>query len=250
MFPTNGIGLSSSHHSPPPEFEILESRRFKSVTVSEGYPGFYEVDGDDSNDTIAISVSQQDHTFSLNGNTYTDVGYIEVHGGGGDDNISVIAVDGEGDIGAAVSGDDGNDTIALNFDGGVWGNGGNDILHLTNSFYGVADGGDGNDQIFLAGACVSADVHGGAGDDLIDGSASDCGLTIHGEDGNDTIIGSNYDDQLFGDAGTDSLVGSDGNDTLYSKDGSGDYVDGGNDSDILYANGGESSVNNVEQTFT
>ena len=84
----------------------------------------------------------------------------------------------------------------------------------------------------------------------IDGSASDCGLTIHGEDGNDTIIGSNYDDQLFGDAGTDSLVGSDGNDTLYSKDGSGDYVDGGNDSDILYANGGESSVNNVEQTFT
>ena len=36
--------------------DSLESRRHYSVTVSQTYPGFYEVQGDDESNTIAITV--------------------------------------------------------------------------------------------------------------------------------------------------------------------------------------------------
>src|SRR5690349_10896854 len=85
-----------SQRDPQYGLESLESRRFFSVTVSEGYPGFFEVAGDEADDQISISVSQSDESFTLDGVTYTQVSYISVHGGGGNDTISVISIDGSG----------------------------------------------------------------------------------------------------------------------------------------------------------
>ena len=234
----------------PPQIQPLDPRRFLSVTVSEGYPGFFDIESDGASDSIHVAVSQQNHTFTLDGVTYSDVAYIEVHGGGGDDDIVVQSTDGSGDIGAGVSGDDGNDSITLNFDGGVWGGNGDDTLYLSDSFYGVADGGAGNDSVYVLGSCVSADIEGGDGNDLLDGTMSDLGLTLHGGLGDDTIMGSAYDDEIYGDGGRDMLFGNAGNDTFYAADGSGCHINGGSGTDICYANGSEASITNVEYVFT
>src|SRR5205814_9045886 len=103
---------------------------------------------------IAITVSMADQTFTLDGTTYSDVQYIFVQGFEGDDTITVRSVDGPGSIGASLSGDEGDDTLAINFDGGVWAGAGNDTLVLTDSYRGQAYGDGGNDRIFISGACV------------------------------------------------------------------------------------------------
>src|SRR5262249_40138148 len=157
------------------KLEDLEPRRLFAVTVTEGYNGAYEVDSDDASDNIQISVNQHDHTFTLDGNTYNDVGYIQVMGNGGDDTISVTSVDRSGDITAVICGGDGNDNLTLNFDGGIWGGDGDDTINLSNSFYGVASGDGGNDKITVTGICTSADIEGGDGNDLIDCSGSNVG---------------------------------------------------------------------------
>jgi Ca2+-binding RTX toxin-like protein len=225
----------------------LENRRLFSVSVTEGYPGFYEISSDDSGDVIAVSISQGDHTLTLNDTTYSDVAYLCVQGNGGDDQISVLSTDGSGDIAAGISGGDGDDSITLNFDGGVWGGEGNDTIALSDSFYGVAMGEGGDDVMNISGACVSAEVRGGDGNDLIDCSASQLGLVIRGEAGDDTIYGSAYDDQIYGDDGADVLVGGAGNDTFYVRDGGNDTIDGGDGNDIGRVDTAEGSITNVEE---
>jgi Ca2+-binding RTX toxin-like protein len=232
-----------------PDFEELEGRCLRSVTVEQGYPGFYYVQGDSSNDTINISVTQANDSFTLDGTTYTGVSYIQVSGGDGDDTINVTSVDGSGDISAGITGDGGNDTINLNFDGAVSGGDGDDTITLKDAFMGTAWGDAGNDKIILQGANVAADIEGGDGDDLIDATASDCGLYLQGGAGNDTILGSEYNDQIDGGGGTNSLVGNGGNDAICAEADSSDTVDGGADGDVLYSNGSDASVNNVEYIY-
>jgi RTX calcium-binding nonapeptide repeat (4 copies) len=229
--------------------EELEERRFKSVTVTEGYTGFYDIQGDDSDNAINVAVSQTNQTFTLDGVTYSDVQYIQVEGNGGNDTISVTADDNTDDnqIGAAISGGAGDDVLTLNFSGGIWGGDGNDIIHLTDSYYGVAHGEGGDDQIYVAGASVSADIDGGDGNDVIDCSANGAPVDAHGGAGDDTIYGSNFDDQLYGDGGTNVVVGGTGNDMLYAQNDSHDTIDGGDgNGDVLYGNGSEDSISNVE----
>jgi Ca2+-binding RTX toxin-like protein len=208
--------------------EALDPRRLLSVTVNEGYPGFYDISGDDSPNVISVSVSMADQSFTLDGATYSFVSYIIVHGFGGDDAISVISVDGRGSIGASLFGDDGNDDLTLNFNGAVWAGSGNDVLHLTDSFRGQAYGQDGNDQILVSGACQDPDIDGGDGDDLIDCRNNFFGVYIHGGAGNDTIYGTPYDDQIYGDDGEDDMDGAGGRDTFYARDGYADriFIDG------------------------
>jgi Ca2+-binding RTX toxin-like protein len=228
----------------------LESRKLFSVTVTQGYPGIYEVKGDGGSDDIEISVSMNDSTFTLDGITYNDVAYISVDAKNGDDTINLISADGEGSIAAGISAGAGNDSITINFDGGVWGGGGDDTMHLTDSYRGQALGDDGNDQIYIVGACVDAEVNGGEGDDLIDCSAASCGLIIKGGNGNDTIYGSEYNDQIWGDAGDDVLNGNGGNDYFYARDGSSDTIDGGAGNDILVADESIDTSNiNIEQIY-
>jgi Ca2+-binding RTX toxin-like protein len=220
-----------------------------SVTVSEGYPGVYEVDGDDSANNIQISVSMNDLTFTLDGVTYQDVMYIIVNGYGGNDTISLISPDGEGGIAAGINGGDGDDNITINFDGGVYAGSGNDVLHLTDSYRGEAQGDTGDDQIFISGACVDAEIQGGDGNDLIDCTNSACGVTIHGGSGNDTIFGSDFNDQIWGDAGYDDLHGGGGDDTFYANDGNSDTIDGGAGNDILYCDSADCNTTGIEQLF-
>ena len=205
-------------------FEALDPRRLFSVTVNEAYPGFYEINGDDEPNVIAVSVSMENRSFTVEGATYSFVSYIIVRGFGGDDTISVNSVDGPGSIGATIYGDEGNDDLTLNFNGAVWAGSGNDVLHLTDSFRGQAYGQDGNDQILISGACQDPDIDGGEGDDLIDCRGNFFGVYIHGGTGNDTIYGTPYDDQIYGDDGEDVMDGAGGRDSIYARDGYADRI--------------------------
>src|SRR5258706_13859311 len=71
------------------QIENLEGRRLLSVTVNQTSPGFYEVNGDESDNVIVVSVSQNDQSFTLDGITYTGVNYIYVFGNGGENTIDV-----------------------------------------------------------------------------------------------------------------------------------------------------------------
>jgi Ca2+-binding RTX toxin-like protein len=226
--------------------ETMERRRLFAVTVTQDYPGYYEINGDDSGNTIAVTVSQNDDTFTLDGTTYTDVAFILVNSGNGNDAVSLISVDGSGMIGAAVNGQGGDDSITVNFDAAVSGGDGNDSIYLSDSYRGEAHGGAGDDKIYISGDCVDAVIMGDDGNDLIDCSNNNCGVTVHGGEGDDTIYGSAYCDTIYGDGGTNQLIGNGGNDTFYTRDGYGDSVDGGDGTNMLYGNGTEASVNNVQ----
>ena len=120
------------------DVEILEPRRFFSVTVTPTSSGVYEITGDASDDVITVSVNQATSQFTMDGQTYDDAQYLMVDGGAGDDTISVTSSDPADPVmvAAAISGGDGNDDITLNFDGGVWGGNGDDTIRVSDSFYG------------------------------------------------------------------------------------------------------------------
>src|SRR5260370_3943192 len=81
--------------------ENLERRRLLSVTVNETSPGFYEINGDDSDNAIVVSDSENDQSFTLDGVTYTGVNYIYVFGNGRNDTIYVFAPS-AGSLGASI----------------------------------------------------------------------------------------------------------------------------------------------------
>jgi Ca2+-binding RTX toxin-like protein len=227
--------------------ETLERRRLLSVSVVEGYPGYYEVYGDDSADVIDISVSAADSTFTLNGATYGGVSYISIFAYEGDDSVSVV-IDGETPIGASINTGPGNDDVTLVGGGAVWGEGGNDTIRVADSFRGEAYGGPGDDKIVISGACADAEISGGPGNDWIDASASTYGLFLHGDQGDDFIFGSGGDDAIYGDNGSDLLIGSGGNDVFPSKDGERDRIVGGAGIDIAWVDL-EDGVWGVEYVF-
>src|SRR6059058_1620581 len=132
--------------------ETMERRRLFAVTVTEDYPGFYEINGDDSGNTIALSVSQNDETFTMDGTTYTDVSFILVNSGNGSDAITMTSVDGSGVIGAAVNAGGGNDSVTVNFDANISGGEGDDTMYLSDAYRGEAHGDAGNDKIYISGA--------------------------------------------------------------------------------------------------
>jgi Ca2+-binding RTX toxin-like protein len=229
--------------------EVLERRRLFSVTVTQDYPGYYEVNADDSGNTINIAVSQTDGTFTLEGNTYTDVSYIQVNGGNGGDTINVISNDGPDGIGVAVQGGSGNDTITTNIDASIWAGAGDDLVQVSDSFQGQIYGEAGNDQIYVSGRCINAIIDGGSGDDLIDATQNQYGVQAEGGAGNDTILGSEYADSIDGGSGSDYIAGNGGDDVIYSRQGQGDTIDGGAGNDTLYANGTEVSATNIEWIY-
>jgi Ca2+-binding RTX toxin-like protein len=208
--------------------ESLEGRRLLTVTISQGYPGFYEIHGDESDNEIFIEVDPVEQTFSIDGNSFGGVQHIGVFGEGGNDLIMVSAP-ASYLVSASIDGGDGDDILSLNFDGAVVGGGGNDRIYLYDSFRGEAWGGGGDDYIWISGNCVDAYVDGDDGDDWIDASSNWYKVFLHGGGGNDVIFGSNFDDQIFGDGGNDAIYGLGGNDIVYVRDGSYDCVDGGGD---------------------
>ena len=65
--------LCSCNERTEMDFETLERRRLLSVSVVEGYPGYYEVYGDDAPNVISVAFSAADGTFTVNGATYGGV---------------------------------------------------------------------------------------------------------------------------------------------------------------------------------
>ena len=223
-------------------FQRLESRRLFALTVAETYPGYFEIHGDETANSILISVSMGDETFSLDGATYGPVSYLSIFGYGGNDQIHV-AGDGFGYVGAGISAGDGDDDVSLDFDGAIWAGGGGDVLRLSDSFRGEVYGEGGDDEMYVSGETVDAEIIGGDGNDLIDASGNHHGVVIRGGLGNDTIYGSEYNDQIYGEGGSDALFGNGGNDTLYG----GETVNGGSGGDVHY--GTASSISGVEHIF-
>lgn len=223
----------------------LEQRRLFAVTVTETYPGYFEIVGDETANVIDVSVSMTYGTFSLAGNTYGNVGNIQVFGHGGDDAISVLSTDGFGYIGASILAGDGSDSISLNFDGAIWAGAGNDRLDLRDSFRGEAYGEGGDDRMLVGGDCIDAEIQGGDGNDVIDARGNNFAVLIRGGRGDDTIYGSSFDDRLYGDDGSDAVYGMAGNDTFFSSE----YVDGGDGNDILFRQNVATVYTGIEQVF-
>ena len=228
--------------------EILEGRRLLSVSVLQGYPGYYEVYGDDAADVIDISVSGADATFELDGVRYGGVAFISIYSGGGDDTVTV-QIQGQTPIAAAVVGGDGNDTISLSGAGAIWGEGGDDTLRLTDAFRGEVYGGPGDDRIYVAGASADAEIAGEGGHDLIDATGCLYSVFATGGQGHDTLLGSNADDVLYGDAGHDLLIGYGGNDIFYVDDREHDRIIGGAGVDVAFADCDEAGIWGVEYVF-
>lgn len=221
-------GGQMDHITPPNDGETPYA-----PSVVETYPGMYEVVGDDRADYIDITVSMADSTFTFGSTTYGEVSAIVVKTNGGHDNVRVTSVDGPGSISAAIELGTGNDSAWLNFDGGIWGGSGFDSISITDSFRGIADGGDGNDTIRVNGQSQETQINGGAGDDLIDCSLNAFSVRVNAGGGNDSVLGSPGNDELFGDDGDDKVYGLGGADMLDAGTGV-DYLDGGNGSDIFF----------------
>ena len=227
--------------------ETLERRRLLSVSVVQGYPGYYEVYGTDGPDSVAIAVRNSDATMTLDGVTYGGVAFVSVFTFDGDDVVSV-SIEGSGPIAAGIVAGSGSDDVTLIGGGGVWGESGDDTLRLADSFHGEVYGGPGQDRLYIAGACADARIDGEQGSDLIDATGSAYGVFATGGQGSDTVYGSNYDDQIYGNAGNDLLFGCGGNDVFYSSDMEHDWVVGGAGIDVAFVDMGE-GVWGVEYVF-
>ena len=232
--------------------ELLESRRMFAVSVVEGFPGFFEITGEDVDDVILISIDQAARTFTVDGATYGagKASYLTIYALAGNDTVNVSG-SGTGPIGASVLAGDGDDSVMLdNVSGAAWGGAGNDVLDFSESFRAEAYGEDGNDRVILRGACIDSRVHGGDGNDMLLGSACTAPVFLFGESGNDRLYGSAYGDILDGGAGRDTMFGLGGDDQLYARDGETDWVLGGDGTDTAICDEGETSTGGTEFPIT
>ena len=127
-----------------------------------------------------------------------------------------------------VVGTDGGDVLTVERSGSelvVWANG-EQLGEFDAGVTGiVVDARGGNDLILLAPQIdTDAEIHGGAGNDLIQGGRGDD--RIFGEDGSDVILGNAGNDRLDGGADDDFLFGGIGNDELDGGPGD-DWLFGG-----------------------
>ena len=90
------------------------------------------------------------------------------------------------------------------------------------------------------------EVHGFAGNDIIDAKGVDVPLTIHGGDGNDRLGGGKRGDLIYGGNGDDDIRGRGGNDVIFGDlDGAGignDIIRGGPGNDILRGGAGNDLI--------
>lgn len=206
--------------------ETLERRRLLSVSVIQGFPGYYEIRGDEGPNAISIAISDTDGSFSLDGVTFGGVSHVSVFGYAGDDSISVAA-DRASPISISVNAGPGADNVAVTGNGSIWGDSGNDTLRLTDSFRGQLFGGPGDDRLTVTGDCANPEIDGESGSDYIDASSNNGPVFARGGSGNDTVFGSNFDDLIYGDEGNDLLIGAGGHDMFYGGDGAYDRIIGG-----------------------
>jgi hypothetical protein len=199
--------------------ERLEDRRLMAMTVSEGYPGMFEIYGTTGPDNLTITINNQTSTAKLSGDagdTLKNVLFISVHFYEGDD-LGIVNHVGEGPgnlIHTYFVGGPGNDWLA-GYQASALGGEGDDYIDLTDSFRPDAHGGPGNDYISVSGLSVDAWVLGGDGNDFIMIGYNDYGLVVDAGDGSDVIYSSEHDDDINGGWGEDTVMNSHQNDEEY-----------------------------------
>jgi Ca2+-binding RTX toxin-like protein len=154
------------------------------------------------------------------------------------DNSTILSRDAAGKLlinGGAVNVIGGTPTVANTSLLQVFGQGGNDIITLSE----------------VNGALPRANLFGGAGNDtLTGGSGNDM---LFGQADNDTLLGKGGNDFLFGGSGNDTLTGGDADDQMFGEAGDdrmiwnpgddSDLMEGGDGIDTAEVNGGNGAEN-------
>jgi Ca2+-binding RTX toxin-like protein len=173
----------------------------------------------DGNDDARFIVNGIGRLFAGNGNDHVIAdsfgSYTVVYGENGDDDI---AANGEG--GQIADGGPGDDIVrAGGFFGNSWGygRGGSDTIYFSvaTSGVGLLDGGDGPDTILAHPSGEQSTALGGNGDDTIVIQTTPPVVPggsyfISGGNGDDTLVGGPFDDTIDGGNGSDSIDASDG----------------------------------------
>jgi Ca2+-binding RTX toxin-like protein len=207
--------------------------------------------GEDGNDTVQAFGAGNSIVYGGEGDDAitTSNGFAHVFGGAGNDTI--IGID--ADIQSSYSGGLGNDTIRLAA-GTAYGDNGDDLMTATGNLAKTLYGGAGNDTIEAATNSGNSNMFGEDGDDIITtgfdsfadgGSGNDTlfvsnrsiGLGGTGEDQITVFTGGIGDggagnDTLIGDDNTSILLGGEGDDVLSGRG----QMDGGAGQDIFIPN--------------
>jgi Ca2+-binding RTX toxin-like protein len=232
-----------------------------------------EVVGDDSDNSFVVAQNAMGDLTVTDGPAVLTVDRsfrsIVVSGGGGDDTITVLAVNRAGLTAISLDGNGGNDlvdasaAIVGNVKLRLNGDAGEDTL-IGSAFDDRIDGGDGDDSLIgndgddsMLGGDGADTADGGAGNDTLNGGENNDSLsggsgddsifggldndTLMGDDGNDTLLGQFGDDLLVGGADADSLEGSSGTDTLHGGGGH-DFLDGGRNNDVIRGQAGDDTI--------
>jgi Ca2+-binding RTX toxin-like protein len=264
-----------------------------TVTLSDTQNIGILFNGSAGSDTINGSVNSD----TIDGGTENDrlnggVGNDTIEGGLGVDTAiftgryTGFSVTGYNDDGSFVytdtnltDGNQGSDTLSgieriSNTLGGDWlvvlGTSGSDNLVTTIPWWGIMNGGAGDDSLtggngndWLGGASGIDTINGGAGNDTIDGGSDNDTLiggagndAIHGGTGDDTIDGGTENDRLNGGVGNDTIEGGLGVDTAiftgrytgfsvtgYNDDGSFVYTD----TNLTDGNQGSDTLSGIER---
>ncbi|MFT7639072.1 MAG: hypothetical protein ACI9G1_000799, partial [Pirellulaceae bacterium] len=124
---------------------------------------------------------------------------------------------------AIITGTDGNDTIEIIFGSVIVKVGGVQIAVFETLDHMILLGGPGDDNIAVEDAqLVSAEVYGGAGNDIIVGGGGE--NILSGGDGNDLITGGSATNVLIGGDGDDTLTDGGGENTIIGGTGSNSIV--------------------------
>ncbi|MGJ4804922.1 M91 family zinc metallopeptidase [Luteimonas sp. SDU82] len=183
------------------------------------------------------------------GQTYVSADQLVITTGGANDRVGVSQRD-DGTLDVSVNGQSFAVTTAQGQELTIRTGGGDDVIEVASnvSVNIVADTGEGDDQVAIAGSGDNR-VDAGAGNDRVTlsgsgrndvfgGSGDD---TLQGGSGVDVILGGDGNDSIDGGAGRNFLEGGAGNDTIRSR-GAGDMVSGGVGDDTIHAASGASSI--------
>jgi len=162
-------------------------------------------------------------------------------GAGADAFTAGNSTQGGGEASFNISGGDDDDTISIHSTSvlgtavnTLQGNAGDDVISSDNIGKDVVLGGQGDDNLTVAGGGDL--VNGNLGDDVIVGGTGAAGNTLIGEDGDDNITGGGGADSINAGAdndvvasggGADNVSGGDGDDMITNANGAGDVIDGG-----------------------
>jgi Ca2+-binding RTX toxin-like protein len=220
----------------------------------------YLVTGTDLDDTISITLVDNEYKLDLNGEISTiDPGTInqfDILAGDGNDHVSI----GPGVNGVYVLAGAGSDTV-LGGDGNdtITGSGGNDLIvggegddRLSGSAgHDIIVAGNGRDRMY--GDAGNDNMRGGAGVDRFYGGPDHDAMSgessadkMYGEGGNDTIYGGNGTDLLNGGEGIDYMYAGNDDDAIYSRDGAVDVVNAGPGDDDGEVDDGEDLLEELE----